>query len=264
MALLVIAVCLVLDTGGPPEPVYNDKPLTYWLRRGVGPRTWFGRRGSLPPEEEAVKTIGTNAIPTLLRLLRAHDGRVKRLVGEVARELPFIHFSYWPAVVRHEAALFGFLNLHSKAKCAVPDLIELYQEKVSEDSQEATARALAFIGRDAEAAVPVLLQGASNAPTLVRAASIYALGEIQTSAELVVPVLINSLKDSDIYVRAAAADALAKFGIKSEAAKPAVPALVNALSDTNESLNAAAEEALKVIDPAALEKARKEGKERPR
>jgi len=246
VALLVVAVCILWEPSGPPEPMYQGKQLSYWLRM------------------QYVPEISTDAIPVLVRSLRAKDSRFKLNFARVVEKVPWVHYRYWPATHQNGAAVLGFAALGSRAKGAVPELMEIYDRQISEESQEATAMALAYIGHDAETAVPTLLHGTSNAPTRVRVASIYALGAIRTSPNLAVPVLINSLGDANIYVRAAAANALEKFDIFGEPVKRAVPALVKALGDTNETVNASAEKALKTIDPAALKKAREEGKVRSR
>ena len=221
-----------------------------------------GERGApVIHSARSVIPIGTNAFPTLLRMLQAKDSPLKRKLAGVVEHLPLIHYQYWPAESRITAAVRVFSIFRAEAKSAVPDLMEIYESRISDVSQAAAAEVLGYIGRDAAVAVPMLLRGTSNAPARVRAASVQALGEIRASPELVVPGLVTSMSDPDLYVRIAAIDAITKFG---DAAKSAVPALVQALGDPNETINASAEIALKIIDRDALEKAREEGKVRRR
>ena len=263
MALLVVVVCLVLDTGGPPEPVYQGKPLRYYLRhfpQQSGARNGLARWAD-PSAAEAVRTIGNDAIPTLLQWLKAKHSPIKARLADISERLPWIHYVYWDAYERNEAGCNGFHILGPTAAAAVPQIMEIFRLKISDESREAAIWSLGYIGSNAAAALPLLKAGTKESSARVRGACIQALGDIRTSPNEAVRCLIQCLADQDIYVRAATAEALGKFG---EAAKPAVPALVKALSDTNETVNAAAEHALKAIDPAALEKARKEGKVRPR
>jgi hypothetical protein len=65
----LLAVLLVAVVGGlawqvtrPREPVYQGKPLSYWLVRPAR-----------DPNFNALRALGTNAIPTLLQMLRAKD-----------------------------------------------------------------------------------------------------------------------------------------------------------------------------------------------
>src|SRR6185369_11557103 len=74
VAALGTVVVLVLSAGG-REPIYEGKPLDVWF---------LGYRSPDPEDRkravEVTHQSGTNAIPTLLRMLRAHDSPLKRKV----------------------------------------------------------------------------------------------------------------------------------------------------------------------------------------
>ncbi|MDB6122823.1 MAG: hypothetical protein JWQ71_1816, partial [Pedosphaera sp.] len=86
VALLVVG-WLVFRPARPKEPSYQGKRLTEWLeyldQSSFGPRTYpsFSRRQSATTEEyktakRAIQSIGTNAIPTLLRIMADRDSPV--------------------------------------------------------------------------------------------------------------------------------------------------------------------------------------------
>lgn len=73
--IVLVAVCvLVWAVVRPAELKYNGKPLTFWLKPCIpGNETPGGEREL----HQTMNVIGTNAIPTLLRLLKARDSRAK-------------------------------------------------------------------------------------------------------------------------------------------------------------------------------------------
>ncbi|HXT41832.1 MAG TPA: HEAT repeat domain-containing protein [Candidatus Angelobacter sp.] len=196
--------------------------------------------------DEAVRQIGTNAIPTLLRMARARDSALTlKLIG-LARKQHWIKINHTSASVRNIEAVYGFRQLGADGKDAVPALIEICEQNLSRTSQETIPAALGYIGPAAKQAIPVLLRCATNTNPVVRGNAIYALGQIHGDPELVLPVLIRSLHDSDHGVRGDAAFAVGAFG-----ARQAVPTLLELLKDELESTREEAAEALKKIDPAA-------------
>ena len=58
------------------EPVYQGKSLSFWLQGYIQGGSYIGVWPE-PEVDEAVRQIGTNAIPALLHMLRAHDSKLK-------------------------------------------------------------------------------------------------------------------------------------------------------------------------------------------
>ena len=85
---------------------------------------------------------------------------------------------------------------------------------------------------DAQAVVPLLLEGLLDIDTSVRTVAATYLGIIHEEPVTVVPALVEALKDEETAVRSAAAAALGSFS--PEAARPALPALRKAAGDRNE------------------------------
>ena len=75
------------------EPVYQGKPLSVWLQRYNTHGSFIGLRPE-PMADEAVRQIGTNAIPTLLHMLRAHDSKylMLRCRGKMLKESRRVFF----------------------------------------------------------------------------------------------------------------------------------------------------------------------------
>jgi hypothetical protein len=166
IALVVLAVALVgvicwQVVRPSDEPVYKGRTLTSWLEN-------YARvplDGYIRQEHEtdmAVSQIGTNAVPTLLRLLHKKDSAFKvKLMALLARQ-HVITVDYTPAEDWNKAALVGVQVLETNAQTAVPDLIEFAKQDTSPSSQYIAIASLGYIGPQAKQAVPYLLQWATN------------------------------------------------------------------------------------------------------
>src|SRR5579863_6996808 len=143
-----------------PEPVYQGKTLSAWLEDCDKSR-WVGTEWQ--EANEAVRHIGTKAIPTLLDKLRRKDSPLSLKLLALARRQPFITIHHVPAPALNHKAAVGFEALGSAAQAAVPDLIKIFNENISAESQCETAISLGWIGPGARAAVPALAAGLTNA-----------------------------------------------------------------------------------------------------
>jgi HEAT repeat protein len=219
----------------PVYPVYQGKPLNVWLK-GYDSRKSGGSIEMFGPNwretSKIVQEAGTNAIPTLLRLLREEDLKKHNID------------------VNGQEASMGFAALGVNAKDAAPSLMEIYEKNPA--ARVDVLYCLGCIGPAAEEAVPWLLQKLPATDAQVRDGIISALGEIHAQSDRVVPVLINCLDDSNSMVRGDAALALSYYGTN---ASPAVPQLVRLLNDQGKGVKNSAAFALKRIDTEAAAKA---------
>jgi hypothetical protein len=102
------------------EPVYEGKPLDVWLLgyRSVEPSL---RKKAVEITDKA----GTNAIPTLLRMLKAHDTALKHSLMSFLQKQSSYRISYVSSEIRNCAAANACEELGDKAKPCVPALIVL-------------------------------------------------------------------------------------------------------------------------------------------
>jgi HEAT repeat protein len=246
-----------------PEPVYQGKGLRAWLREyrlelNAGDEERVRARNLA---EGAVRQIGTNAIPTLLRMLGKKDSSIVAKMVDLWNR----HYYSIPVWARHpgwyrnqaaflnENAALGFKILGADAQQAVPALLRLYEQNISLYSQAATSRALIAIGPAAQRiAIPSFLRaaGSSNAP--VREVAVCALYGVDTEPRLVVPALVDALSNTNFVIRMVAARGLGRFGTNSQRA---VPPLVLLLSDPSLDVRPEVTNALKAIDPEAAARA---------
>jgi len=149
-----------------------------------------------------------------------------RLIA-LANRQKIMRFHFVPAATRNIQASRAFIVLGDSAKDAVPDLIKLYDEKISADSQSAIEDALSLIGPSAKPALPLLLRAAINSDTRVRANALWALGDIHADPQLCVPVLAEALSDCNGEARRSAVHALKMFGTNAQSAVPALWEMVH-------------------------------------
>jgi hypothetical protein len=238
------------------EPVYHGKGLRAWLNE-------YLTVGDNLRAEAAVRQFGTNAIPTLLDMLRTKDSpSVSNWIDLWEQSIvgvPYLpHWLRYPAWYKNQAqwqhaeAAGGFLILGADGQQAVPELISIYQQNIPLRAEGAASQALAHIGPAARKAIPSFSWAATNAAQPVRWSALSALAKFQTEPQQVVPILTASLSDPDRNIRALAARSLAGFGTN---AQPASLTLIRLLSDPSQPVRAAATNALKAIDPEAAAKA---------
>jgi hypothetical protein len=185
------------------EPVYQGKRLSSWLK---GLATSFlvrdsshifgrpdfvtvhleappvgSRPNSVAANQEAgaaVRQAGTNGIPTLLRLLRARDSALKNRVMALVQSQRFVGIHHTPSEYWNYAAAFGFEQLGSEGRSAVPDLITMAKGSISASSQRYAITSLGSIGPAATQAIPALQVLLTNADRRVSATAQFALLQI--------------------------------------------------------------------------------------
>jgi HEAT repeat protein len=231
LALVAVAVAVAWPWSS-GEPFYNGKQLSFWLQAYGLPG---GRRLSQPAAgpsqaeaDEAVRGIGTNAIPELLRMLVY---RRSPLLAPLLQAAEMLHFRQARNTIEYERnheALGGLRALGEKAAGATPELIKLYDSHPDAFSRQFIVMALGIIGSNAKEGVPVVLRATTNASPVVRIDATAALGYIRADPARVVPVLILCLRDTNVDVRRNAISSLEQFG---QEAKSATPALLQLLRD---------------------------------
>ncbi len=213
-ALAVIAFCVFV--GGFVWKLnarvsrYQGKTVKTWLLQ-FSERDPNGRREA----EAAFKALGTNAVPELVRLLRADDARWRTLVWTHATRMPM-----WlrKPVLRQVGPLKGYLlrpaaaralaSLGPVAAAAEPDLVQALQDKVNGTYWEAGTA----LGRIGQRSVPDLVVALRDPDTLVRCSAAYGLGEVGPDATAAVPGLLQMQRQGNANEQYIASRSLAKIG----------------------------------------------------
>lgn len=243
---------------GPHEPVYQGRPLSYWLDRQFQTGS-YDLPGHSADATNAVRAIGPRALPLLLDWTATGDSIGRRVLSEMAREYRFLHLPGRQG--RVEMAIWGFRVLGPEAESAVPSLTRLLQHRKA-NVRIAAAQALGALGPVARDAVPALISAVLNSSggltwqdTGLRGMAANALGEIGPAAEPALPHLavltnvlpaelaamkirgssllpfIERLKDtSDPEKWRQTAWLIGDLGTNGE---PAIPSLLAALTSTN-------------------------------
>jgi HEAT repeat protein len=248
---ILIVVLIVAVVGGigwvvsrPSEPVYQGKRLSEWLP------DYTSGKGDFTKADAAVVAAGTNAVPMLLRFMRAKDSALKLRLLALAQRQQLIKIQDSDADLRNMQGFFGFKALGDKGVVAVPELIKIY-ERSEPYSQSLIALLFTDFGPAASNAVPCLVRTLEDANSITLETSIPALGRIHAQPKLAVPALlkyINKRKPLAYY----ALNALGQFGAD---AKEAVPVLIGLLGDENSNNRYNAANSLRQIDPGAAAKA---------
>ena len=164
------------------EPAYQGKPLSFWLdglkvHQGHLPQRLQRSAAASEIAERAIREIGTNAVPSLLKMLRAKDSVMVSRCGllwarysrHVRHAPPWIQYPPWwrhQAAFLHEEASRAFVLLGTNAEQAVPELIRMNEQDISPTDQWAIFGALWAINPEAlRMGVPVFLRRAET-PTL--------------------------------------------------------------------------------------------------
>lgn len=299
------------------EPVYQGYPLSHWVAEVANPNT-----NRQEVARDALRQIGPQAVPFLLRKARSENSPLKQICREGWFKLPEIaqrilrqpeskddalsriahvlhqlgppagaalmatmedknadvrfvagaSFAYghdspmgvlWEIKLlktadydlkQHAASALGTLG--SKARPAVPALVEVALHDGTDYVRETAARSLAMLGPEAASAAPGLKNCLNDSSVAVRLWSAIALWRINHDCSAI-PVLISDLK------RASGEDgtchaAIHALGEAGALAKPAVPEIrrimlqfnpKRVLPETGAELVQEAREALRLIDP---------------
>jgi HEAT repeats len=268
------------------EPVHQGKPLSAWLD-AYSKSLYSQEEDGIDTAEEqlgqqaAIRQIGTNAVPHLMKMLLTKDSGIKSNAIILFKKQSFVPTHLRTDFEYHNMALAGFQALGPIAKPAVPAMIDLlndpyyrfgaalYLGRIGPAASNAVpmllpwldeedvalrfsaANALGGIGRGTQEAAPALLKHLKDPNEFVRDSVLLALGKLHAEPELVVPILIHDLQTrrrlSRYRIRA-----LGAFGAE---AKQAVPVLLELYRSRFADLELDIATAIKAIDPEASAKA---------
>jgi len=280
----MFAVAAVITATSPREPCYHGRALSAWVESYA--QEVADKRdeetdlslGAVTPSEDAIRHIGTNALPYLLEWIAYESPQWSRGLDKLPPWLQdnWISRSIGLKATRASAALYAFAALGPEAKPAIPELARrmmeydggysaglalaliggealpallIVQTNQNPDLRGSAVHFISQMGSNALPAVPVLTHCLQDPAFGVAAGAAVALGELHLDPVLVVPALAASLQHSNSTVRRYAADALGHFGHE---ALPAVPGLLQACNDPDERVRWMATNALLKTAPEAL------------
>lgn len=173
-----VLLATVISNGCCTEPVWRGRSLSAWL----------GDLNSLESSrselaEIAVKQIGSNAVPVLLKRLAAKPP----VYGDAIAE-------------KQSEAVLAFRVLGNSARQALP-VLSVLLTNCTGINRLAVAQSMAGIGEEAK---PRLSAALSHPNPIVRRASLVGLIDLGTAARDAVPAVMGRLNDSDAEVKSLA------------------------------------------------------------
>ena len=300
--LAVPLFCLAFALlAAPKEPEYQGRSLTRWIEDYIRSRVEIDilsppgadlRKPPLSAEnqakltqaktrckqaETAVRQLGTNALPFLMRRLRYEPSRLEKgwdyvYCGLYRQQLTS------PPLARHlenaDESVVGFKILSDDATPAIPELRRL---AFNGANARVSSRAIAAIANLGTNGLRTLMELVESPFPSVRRDAIEGLQAQGTYSVAAIPILVLSLKDNDLSVRIAAVQAVGTLGSEQDSAIRALagcvqdpdprvreyavfaigrcgergalvaPAIVSALRDQNASVRVAASNAMQSI-----------------
>jgi HEAT repeat protein len=231
------------------EPSYENKTLTQWLKV-------YEEADTGGAEEKhsmlAIRTIGTNAVPYLVKMLTTDDWNVQQSADRGFDILGPLGAPAVPALSNLLSAtneVVHILAAQSLGHIGAPALPALMFALTNSSHKIATAGALAIVdlGTNAAPAVPVFLRYLQSRNHRVRELAADALGDLHIEPQIVVPALTRLLYDPSPAARFIAIRSLGQFQTN---AQSAIVELQPLLSDPDDGIRQATTNALKEISPA--------------
>jgi len=194
------------------EPSYKGQSLTEWLLIAKGRYSRGHSRDAVEESYEAVRHIGTNALPCLVKwLAHVRPAWKTKLYGQLLQSRygflrgKFIGgFFFTRADERVIAAQLGFEILGEEAKPAIPELMHL-----SRRPGNISARAMLAIADMHQAGLEPMLSILSDPSHPGRAEAAHLAAYMHENAAI--PILAKLVDDSDAAVAANAAIALSSL-----------------------------------------------------
>jgi len=271
-ALLLLTVLFPRDR----EPIYQGRPLSQWLHIS---HVKYPEDYSMSFEaKEAVRNMGTNALPLLLRWVSYEPSTLKTKLSPLLRRVPilereFVHKPYY----RADMAEMALEVLGPKAAPAIQQLktwaITSNDERrmrhcivvlndigpealpafisIANTETDARTYSLSIFRKFGTNGVPILVKSLTNGREEVARSAAEALGDIALLPDTVIPALTKCLQSTNAGLRLSAVRGVAGFG---GAAKPAVPQLQRlAVSDSWSEIRYEAADTLRKIGAEVLD-----------
>lgn len=181
-ALFLLA--LAMFAFKPSEPVYDGKPVSYWINRPgvIGPGESRGYAsgsdfltGVAPPFDE-------KAIPFLIAAVKEKDRPGKLAYLSVWRRLPVAIQRFLPPPINslkvkiHAEIILG--RMRTTAESALPTLMDALQTDEDADARAKAAEALAMIGGSNPSVITALKRTLTNEDPFIRQSATNSLEKL--------------------------------------------------------------------------------------
>jgi len=247
------------------EPRYEGKTLEYWCQHAF--HYYGSQRIANSDATEALQSMKKDAIPFLVKWIGTmnHSSQGTDYESLALQAFEVLGPDASPAIPGLIKVVGRNNNWPSSAlghigAAAVPALIELLTTNQSPDFygnwrrgisdntiRENAIEALGYIGTNAQAALPLLMNCYKDEDKRSRANMPSALARVgHNRPDIVVPALVYLLTNSSTMSKYETPDALATFG---SAAKPAIPALLKTSQAADDQTKARIAVAIKRIEP---------------
>ena len=219
--LLIVTVVVVgfsLIAGSRPsrEPEYDGQPLSEYLRSLTYSQVRLERSA-----RDAIRAMGSNAIPPLIDILNARESRFKMWFNEVADRQSLIRFRFAPLGARQVQAAMACQELGPIAAPAIPSLTRLI------DDPQVGSCAVAALAEIGPQTFPLLTNALCSVHQATRLAAVGHL-RLARPRERAVPPLLLALSSQEFHMRKVAAESLGALGVHSP---EVVSALTTCLDD---------------------------------
>lgn len=251
---LGIGVLVAVTWKADLEPTHEGQPLTAWAELLDFSLMRPGAEQSRREAKAAIQQMGTNALPTLLGMLRVRDSTLK---AKLRNLIPRI----WHQRLRltengpriRQVGCHSLSALGTNAATALPELIEIAEQHPDPDGRYRALFAMGYLGPAGERAIPFLVQCLTNSIPEVRDGAASSLGYIRRRPDIVIPALVQYLQMAKSPISRkecfSGIMALGQFGTN---AKSAAPLLLSFANGRDSTLQSFATIALTMIDPDAL------------
>jgi HEAT repeat protein len=244
IAVLIGLAIVLAAWPRPKEPVYNNRPLSYWTGQLAG--------NELARSFDAIRAIGPDGVPFLLRKVRKEHSLHRRVYAAAWSKLPNALKRHLPAPRSTDEADRKVIHALSILDApGVPALVAAFQDRnssVRRVAAEAIGRMLLSEQVEQESA-PGLAKLLSDPDDSVRSAAISTLEKMGSDAKAAIPGLTLALRHpkppldpiGDLGFKALAARLLGEMGPE---ANGAVPDLLRLTADPDRAIRTEAAMAL--------------------
>jgi len=222
----IAAVGLIANLRQPREPEYDGLPLSEYLRSLTYSQVRLERSA-----RDAIRAMGSDAVPHLINILDARESRFKTWFNEVADRQSFIRFRFQPLGPRQVHATMACQELGPIAAPAIPSLARLL------DDPQLGHLAVAALAEIGPQTFPLLTNALASRWPSIRFAAVGHL-RLTRPRERALPPLLAALRSDESQMRNLAAESLGALGFHSQEVIAALTALLDD-PDTTVRVNAA-------------------------